>query len=123
MTDDKKLVEEVAEKVMGYEIDSDPLNEMIFVRKSGEREYWWFSPLTNANHWMMVVEAMREKGWKFRMDGEDKNEYSVNFIKEIPCKLIGYGYEELNYDGVGSPGHAVCLAAKAALESERGMTA
>jgi len=74
-------------------------------------------PLTNANHWMMVVEKMREKGWLSQL-----TDLGVAWeAKYIPDS----GHWE-DFDGLEvsrrdiSLGRAILLAAKVALEAEHG---
>ena len=78
-----------------------------WVNEYGQFMFWAFDwqPLTNANHWIMVVERMREKGWRIII--KSYNLWEVEFWDK------GQYFAEHNMIG-----HAVCLAAlKAGIES------
>lgn len=65
-----------------------------------------------------VVGMMRKREYKFRLDLELKG-FSANFYIQKPCKMLGYGYEEINWDGIALiPALAICLAAAKALGIE-----
>ena len=99
--DDKELIRKVAEKVMGWvwvdeyhawivdsERDADGRLTNCFpdgldILHDSFGEYVGQEPfdLTNANHWMMVVEAMRKRGYHF-----DISDNCVSFWKEEVCQ-------------------------------------
>ena len=102
---DEELIKAVAVEVMGwthFELDGkgrySKTNYAYIVDRDGSRlsdGYWeieWL-PLTNANHWMMVVERMMELGWWFYADPNPhyypkrhgEISYDIGFFK-IKCE-------------------------------------
>lgn len=117
---DAELIREVAEEVMGWKIvDADPqyYGDVFFCPTTNltwiagyHVEYGpdeW-NPITNANHWMMVVQKMSDKGWVAVMECWPTHWY-VRFQRERPRAY---------FEKTGTVGRAVLLAAKAALEVE-----
>ena len=120
---DAELVRLVAEKVMEWELVASvdpPFQGNVFKDKDGwlhitdpnfngvAPDVFW--PLTNADHRDMVVEAMREKGWNCLSDNAERKWY-VKFVRH--GKVPKDSFNE-------SKGHAVCLAAEAALDAMNG---
>lgn len=117
---DSELIRAVADKVMGWRLlpASGIMNQNFWEDRQENFKFWAeegyesnvFNPLTNANHWMMVVERMRGLGWKgFRLQRFclDKK-FGVHFWKEIEIDgPVVYAFGDL--------GHAVCEAALRAL--------
>ena len=103
---DEELVRAVAVEVMGWH--DEGIHSLASGNYQGIRNWWircygldeepimpagdW-QPLTNANHWMMVVERMRELGWWFYADPNPhyypgrhgEISYDIGFFK-IKCE-------------------------------------
>ncbi len=73
---DDKLTALVAEKVMGGYLEGDAMGLGV-LRKWPNRNRW--EPLTDWNHTMQVVAAMRAKGCPFLMRDEDGTLAEVQF--------------------------------------------
>jgi hypothetical protein len=117
---DAELIEAVATEVMGCEKDFRQTYSFGDYRISYNPPYFlvsyksdlWkkFNPLTNANHWMMVVERL-------------KNRYHITiYIGNLcNCELSDKNYPKSGdefFKEHKSIGHAVCLAALEAVRSK-----
>ena len=106
--DDEELVRRVAVEVMGWDYDGASWHEKGIL-------LWRFNdwnPLTNANHWMQVVEQMVEIGWIFSASCKIDNDGLLQFAASFRNPKT----EELHTQHGEPFGHAVCLAALKAVE-------
>ena len=108
---DSEFIRQIARKVMGWQ-PSNWLGDHWEVWRLGDGKGYIkcadFNPLTNANHWMMVVEKMREAGFNMVLNTFIEKGWSVQFEKA----------SDYYFKFHKSIGHAVCLAAIAALEGK-----
>ncbi len=66
-----------------------------------------FAPLRDANHTLMVIEAMREKGWWL-----DPDNYSGETLTEWQAEFVLVGRCGVTFSSTAkTPHRAVCLAA------------
>jgi hypothetical protein len=112
--DDIELIRNIAVEVMEWHI----CNTNQWYNKYGQLEFiegsW--NPLTNANHWMMVVKRLHKLGWFIQLNNRvPSGEWSARLFK----------YQELNQPLAINEiiGHAVCLAALEAVRSSSGQSA
>ena len=118
------LTRRVAERVLGLVENRDFIEEIygpdgqfksiwILHPDTGEAEYQL--DLTNANHWMMVVEKMRNtgRGWKFKMWDEEDADGNIRWVAQFRPKHLAFVWAAESSD---SPGTAICQAALRALE-------
>jgi hypothetical protein len=118
MISDEELINAVAVEVMGWQrkyIEVPFFVPDSFINKTVMRSFWFdgeineistiqFDPITNANHWMRIVEKMRELGFYLCFDAL-KTGYGARFW------LYGLEPTPLTYISDRDPGKAVCLAA------------
>lgn len=120
---DEELIRQVALEVMGWHLSSD-----LWVNSKGERQaqaIWkpedycdcgTFNPLTNANHWMQVVERMRELGYWIKISNNiyrHPDIWKVWVNKETPETFQDWTATNATI------GHAVCEAALKAMKEEK----
>lgn len=103
---DQELIESVAETVMGWHKHHDPnlkywVNNKFAIQMLRDD----FNPLTNANHWIMVVDRMKELNFSTFILNRWPNgtEWDARFV-------FNRSYFS------STPGHAVCLAALKTME-------
>ena len=113
---DKELIEAVAVEVMGWDkIISiyDQPGKMAYFYVIGDEQVYFdhhdFKPLTNANHWMMVVQSMRELEYRVWI-GQSLDLWECGF--SIACYTKGFYRHQ-------SIGHAICLASLEAVRATR----
>lgn len=114
---DAELVRWVAEKVMGWKYISRsfPINDGWYewTEDNGYQFRCVDFTFHDANHWMMVVEKMKQLGWKgIRLE---RLMFDKKFSAEFWKETYSDGSKVYAYDFIG---RAVLLAAKAALEGE-----
>lgn len=125
---DQELIEAVAVEVMeakiGYTKDC-----LVYGLKIGNGSNHYFdgatamawNPLINANHWMMVIERMRDRGLS-KTGGYDgvisfrkgNSDYRVSYFNAQQTSVHDY------FACHKSLGHAVCLAALKTVRSMKG---
>ena len=115
---DAELIRQVAEKVMDFSpLGSDP---MPVAYQDGHGPTYsiepsefldQFNPLTNANHRDMVVERMREKGYTLSLGYGDTIQGILTWVRFTKEPHTCYSHHK-------NPGHAVAMAALAALKAE-----
>jgi hypothetical protein len=116
---DQELIDAVAIEVMGWEkiisVYDQPGRRAYFYILNGEQIYFDshdFNPLTNANHWMMVVEKMKTKIFSFKIWAYAVGLYTVTFTCDIQGDAASYTVKNK------SIGRAVCLAALKAVRAQ-----
>ena len=112
MTDDE-LISAVAEEVMGWKqytmshgfYHVGPQYGLDSSRKEVAYDDTW-NPLTNANHWIMMVERMIDLGWFVELSwlGGSPDGWRARFHKLAPTDNNFYAYDD-------KIGRAICLAA------------
>ncbi len=94
---DEQLTEKLAEKVMGWG------HRPVTIPSTQPQKLW--RPLESMDHAMMLVDAMRQNGWRFVLFDANPNEYMAGFRRpfpEPPLRIDGYN---------ASPCRAICEAA------------
>jgi hypothetical protein len=105
---DQELIEEVAVKVMKWECAGFSQRKPVYSIK--KKILFDFDPINNANHWMMVVEKMRDK-WILSITDFNSDEWEIVFEHgHLDHRAVIY-HKLL--------GKAVCLAAREAVRGNK----
>lgn len=128
---DQKIIRAVAEKVMGWfylpphqenvgEWGVLHIFEAEWKTEDGRHVFYereW-NPLTNPAHWMLVVERMRELGWRCKIESFPDNWGATFFKDRISVDAMSDIHEEY-YEFNTNLGHAICETSIKALENKR----
>jgi hypothetical protein len=115
---DQELIEAVGKEILGWKLVIMPPGTMWIDQQGENIEYGeprglgtYFNPLSNPNHWMMIVKKMNKNNWSFEMTMRHNGGNRAEFYNLETNKSHWYDFDNK------SIGHVICLASLEAVRS------